>query len=81
MPLEAKQAALTKVESAKVQASVAQRAAQVARDRYAAGAATQLDVITAERDLFTAEVGQIQARTELGTAHAAVRLSAGLPLE
>lgn len=74
------QAALSKVESAKVQASVAQRAAQLARDRYAAGAATQLDVITAERDLFTAEVGQIQARTELGTAHAAVRLSAGLPL-
>ncbi len=74
-------AALSKVESARVQAEVATRAAQVARDRYAAGAATQLDVITAERDLFTAEVGQIQARTELGTAHASVRLSAGLPVQ
>lgn len=74
------EAALVKVEASRAQVEAAQRAAQVARDRYAAGAATQVDVIQAERDVFGAEVGQIQARTELGTAHAAVRLSAGLPL-
>jgi outer membrane protein TolC len=39
-----------------------------------------VDVIQAERDVFSAEVAQIQARTELATARAALRLSAGLPV-
>jgi outer membrane protein len=59
----------------------AERAAQVARDRYAAGAATQIDVIQAERDLFGAEVSQTQARTELASARVALKISAGLPLQ
>jgi outer membrane protein TolC len=74
-------AAKSKVETARLQVEVASRAAQVARDRYAAGAATQVDVIQAERDLFSAEVGQIQARTELASARVSVALSAGLPVE
>jgi outer membrane protein TolC len=74
-------AALIKVEAAASQVESAKRAAQVARDKYAVGAATQVDVITAERDLFSAEVGQIQARTELATARASLRLSAALPLQ
>ena len=73
-------AALIKVEAAQAQVQAAQRAAQVARDRYSAGAGTQLDVIQSERDVFTAEVGQIQARTELASARAGLRISAGLPL-
>lgn len=73
-------AAMAKVGSAQTQVEAAQRAAQVANDRYQAGAATQLDVITAERDLFMAEVGQISARTDLASARGALRIAAGLPL-
>ncbi len=75
------QAALIKIEAAKAQVEAAQRATQVARDRYTAGASTQVDVIQAERDVFSAEVSQIQARTELATARASLRISAALPLE
>lgn len=73
-------AALQKVEAAQAQVAAATRAAQVARDRYAVGAATQVDVIQAERDVFGAELGEIQAKTELATARASLRLSAGRPL-
>jgi outer membrane protein TolC len=73
-------ASLQKIESAKAQVEAAQRAAQVARDRYAAGAATQIDVIQAERDLFGAEVAMIQARTDLGSARLSLRISSGQPL-
>jgi outer membrane protein TolC len=74
-------AALQKIEAAKSQLQAAVRAAQVARDRYAAGAATQIDVLQTERDLFSAEVGEIQARTELGSARLSLRISAGQPLD
>lgn len=69
-----------KAELVQAQVAAAQRASQVAKDRYAVGVATQVDVIQAERDVFGAEVAQIQARTELATARASLRLSAGLPL-
>ena len=74
------QAAREKVTAAQTQVEAAQKAAQVARDRYAVGAATQLDLIQGERDLFAAEVNQIQARTELASSHVSLRISAGLPL-
>jgi outer membrane protein TolC len=74
-------AALTKIEAAKAQVEAASKAAQVAKDRYAAGVATQVDVIQAERDLFGAEVSQIQARTELATARLSLKISAAMPLE
>lgn len=74
------EAARVKVVAAAAQVQAAQRASQVSRDRYDVGAATQVDVIQAERDLFSAEVGQIQARTELASARVALRISAGLPL-
>jgi outer membrane protein TolC len=73
-------ASLIKVEAARAQVQAAQRAAVAARDRYAVGASTQIDVIQAERDLFSAEVAQIQARTELASARASLRISANLPL-
>ncbi|MDQ3264138.1 MAG: TolC family protein [Myxococcota bacterium] len=74
-------AAIKKVTAAKAQVEAAERAAQVARDRYDAGAATQLEVIQSERDLFSAEVNHIQSRTELASTHVGLRLSAGLPLK
>jgi outer membrane protein TolC len=74
-------AAIEKVTAARAQVESAQRAAQVARDRYDAGASTQFEVIQSERDLFGAEVNQIQARTELASSHVGLRLSANLPLE
>lgn len=74
-------AALSKVRSAKAQVESARRAEALARDRNAAGVANQLDVIQASRDLFSAEVNDIQARFELTQARVALRLSAGLPLE
>lgn len=75
------QAALIKIEAAAAQVEAARRATEVAKVRYAAGVATQVDVIQAERDVFGAEVSQIQARTELATARASLRISAALPLE
>lgn len=72
--------AVQKLTSAAAQVEAARRAAQLIRDRYEVGAATQTDVIQAERDLFGAEVNQIQARAELASAHVALRISAGLPL-
>ncbi len=74
-------AALLKVEAADSQVQAATKASQVAHDRYNAGAATQLDVIQAERDVFQAEVGQISARTSLVSARASLHISAGLPIE
>lgn len=74
------EAARQKADLVQAQVAAAQRASQVAKDRYAVGAATQVDVIQAERDLFGAEVAQIQARTELATARASLRLSAGMPI-
>ncbi len=72
--------AIEKVSASRAQVDAAQRASKVATDRYNAGAATQIDVIQAERDLFGAEVNQIQARTELASSHVSLRLSAGLPV-
>lgn len=73
-------AARIKVTAAADQKKSAQRAAEVARARYEVGAATQVDLIQAERDLFIAEVSEISARSELGSARVAVRLSAGEPI-
>lgn len=74
------EAARQKAQLVQAQVTAAQRASQVAKDRYAVGAATQVDVIQAERDLFGAEVAQIQAQTELSTAKASLRISSGLPV-
>ncbi len=52
-------------------------AAQMAKQRYEAGTATFLDVITAERDAFQAEVTRIQADGDLLFARADLRLAAG----
>lgn len=54
------------------------RADQDAHARYEAGAATQLEVITADRDLLQAEVARIQAIADLGVARHTLRLRAGM---
>jgi outer membrane protein len=67
--------------AAQVQLQAARRAADDARARFEAGAATQLDQITAERDLFQAEVGHIQAIANLRVARAVLRIRSGMELD
>ena len=74
-------AALTKISAAQTQVEAAQRAAELAKIRYEAGAATQIDVIQAERDKFNTEVSQIQARTELAIARFSLKISSATPLK
>jgi outer membrane protein TolC len=66
--------------SVRKQAQVSRRATDLARDRYSVGAATQLDLLQAERDAFSAEVNQIQADADLANARAQLRLAAGRSL-
>lgn len=73
-------AALTKVKASRAQVTAARRAQALAKERNAAGVATQLDVIQADRDLFSAEVNDITARLDLASARASLKLSAGLSL-
>ncbi|MEZ4400306.1 MAG: TolC family protein [Kofleriaceae bacterium] len=51
-----------------------------ARDRFAAGIGTQLDVTLAQRDALAAEVAAIQARADLAAGRALLRLAAGRPV-
>ncbi|MGV3619380.1 MAG: TolC family protein [Archangium sp.] len=74
-------AAVKKVTSARAQVAAARRAADLARERSAAGVATQFDVIQAERDLFAAEVSEVEADAEAATARAQLTLSSGTPLD
>ncbi len=74
-------AAIIKVKAANAQVTSAQRAQALAKERNTAGVATQLDVIQADRDLFSAEVNDITARLDLASARASLKLSAGFPLE
>lgn len=58
--------------------AASQRAAEDARARFETGAATQLDVIQAERDLFAAEVATIQAIADLRVARLLLRIRSGV---
>lgn len=73
-------AARAQAEAAEAGVASARRAAEDARIRFDAGAATQLDLIQAERDLFQAEVLLIRALADLHVAHAALRIRAGMEL-
>lgn len=76
------QAGIAKSRAARVQQKAASRAADLAVERYAAGAATQLDVTTAQRDAFLADAARIQADAELSAARIVLRLAAGhVPME
>jgi uncharacterized membrane protein YbhN (UPF0104 family) len=65
-------------QSARAQAYASAHAARLAKDRYQAGAATQLDLLTAERDAYVADVVRIQADADLGNARTQLRLAAGI---
>jgi outer membrane protein TolC len=68
---------IVKARAARAQVSAATLAEGLARDRYLAGVATQLDVLQAQSDLFKAEVARIQTDTDLAYARASLRLYAG----
>jgi outer membrane protein TolC len=70
---------IEKARSARAQVQAETAAAQLARDRFGGGLATQLDVLQAEQDLFKAEVARIQADADLVYARAALRLDAAGP--
>ncbi len=70
-------AAVKKQRAAGAQVTAARRAAALARERSQAGVATQLEVLQAERDLFSAEVSAIQAASGLASARALLSLSTG----
>jgi outer membrane protein TolC len=63
--------------SARVQAQVSRRAADLALERYQAGAATQLDLLQAQRDAFDADAARIQADADLVNSRAQLRVAAG----
>jgi outer membrane protein TolC len=71
---------IVKCRAARAEATSARKASTLAADRYAAGVGTQLDVIQAERDAFSADVASIQADAELASARALLRLNAGQQL-
>jgi outer membrane protein len=71
------EAGIVKSRAARAQAAAATHAAELAQDRYQAGAATQLDVTQAQRDAFLADASRIQADADLFYARAALRLAAG----
>lgn len=68
---------LVRSRAARSQRESAQLAAALSHKRYGAGTATQLEVIQAERDAFSAEVARIQADADLAYARVSLRLSAG----
>jgi outer membrane protein TolC len=68
---------IVKSQAARALAHAADLAARHATERYANGAGTQLDVVQAQRDAFSAQVGRIQADADLAFARALLRLTAG----
>jgi outer membrane protein TolC len=76
---QAVRADVARARAAKAEAEASERAAELAHERYKAGAATQLDVQQADRDAFQGEVAYIQTLADLAYARAAVRLDSGRP--
>lgn len=68
---------IEKTRAAHAQRDSSDLAANIARQRYGAGTATYLDVLTAERDDFVAQVGLIQAAADLAYARVALHIAAG----
>jgi outer membrane protein TolC len=72
---------IAKSRAARAEAQAAGAAVSRARDRYQQGAGTQLELVQAERDAFSAEVSRIQADADLSYARAGLRLDAGHSLD
>ena len=73
-------ASIQRARAARSQVDAALQAADLARDRYGGGIATQLDVLQAEQDLFRADVARIQADADLSYARASLRLDTARPV-
>jgi len=73
-------ASIARSRSARSGLSAATHASESARDRYQAGATTQLELLQAQRDAFSAEVSRIQADADLINARAQLRLASGTSL-
>jgi outer membrane protein TolC len=71
-------AGIARARSARVGHEAATRAAELAWQRYQAGAATQLDLLQAQRDEFAARVARIQSDADLANARLQLRLAAGI---
>jgi outer membrane protein TolC len=71
---------IAKSRSARAEAEASDAAVERARERYREGAGTELDLVQAERDAFSATVSRIQADADLAFARASLRLDAGQPL-
>jgi outer membrane protein TolC len=63
--------------SARVGLAAAAHASALALERYQAGTITQLDLLQAQRDAFTAEVNRIQADADLMNARVQLRIASG----
>ena len=70
-------AQIDKAQAARAGVEANRLAADIAKQRYEAGTATFLDVLTAERDAFSAEVTRIQADGDLLFSRADLRIAAG----
>jgi outer membrane protein TolC len=66
---------IEQVRAARAEVQAATLALTSARDRYTNGIAMQLEVVQAQRDLFSAQVSQAQAGYNLRYARAALRLA------
>ncbi len=66
--------------SARAQAGASAEAAEQALERYRAGTVTQLELLQAQRDAFSAAASRIQADANLVNARAQLRLAAGTSL-
>jgi outer membrane protein TolC len=73
-------ASIARSRSARAGRAAANSASNSARDRYQAGNITQLDLLQAQRDAFSAEVSRIQADADLVNARAQLRLATGTSL-
>lgn len=78
---QAVHAALDKARSARAGLEASKLAVSIAKQRYEAGTATFLDVVTAERDAFQAEVTRIQVDADLAFARADLRIAGGSSIE
>jgi len=70
---------LSKSAAARAQARSAEKAAELASDRYRAGVLTQLDVTQSQRDAFQAQASRIQADADLAYARVVLHTTAGKP--
>jgi len=73
-------AGIAQSRSARAGRDAAAHASEQARVQYMAGSATQLDLLQARRDAFSAEVTRIQTDANLLNARAQLRLAAGWSL-